>query len=194
MNQGALSFVSAPPPSEELETMLQQELAIAEYKPSKGSLLYVMSNETEALLPLSTKLLEERNPEWKEQRQIALWANQILLDNWRVNAFLDEDGIPLYFFIVNCAKDRVEMKGLWKSLYGTLHYKSLGKPFPKGNAFALMQQTFAHLNVLPGRIVHVTARASLERLLKRHNIRLNYIERRFPKRQGAAVIAHFIWQ
>lgn len=194
MNQGALAFVSAPPPSEELERMLQQELSIAKYKPSRGTFLYVMSNETEALLPFAAKLAQEGNKEWKGQCQVALWANQTLLDNWHVNAYLDENGIPLYFFIVNCAKDRVEMKGLWKSLYGTLHYKSLGKPFPKGHAFALMQTTFAHLNVFPGTMIHVTARASLEQLLARHDIQLNYIERRIPKRLGASVMAHFIWQ
>jgi hypothetical protein len=191
-------------PSPFWDGMLQQELAIADWCPkkrktqtsnTKKDFLCVMSRETEQLLEKNLALVVASQKYWKDQVQVALWANQILQEEWFVHVLYDKESmVPYYYFVLSIddKSGRVEMKGIWKSLYGTLSLKQ----YPHdSNAFTLLSWAFSeHGFFRNGKTtVYVSARIGLERLLMKHGIKLCYVEKRIPKAQGASVIAQFQW-
>lgn len=187
---------------------LTQEVAIADWCPKKKKTttasvkrdyLYVMTRETQCLLEEHYQEAVETVPHWKDQVQVAHWANQALLNSWKVHVLMDETNqFPLYYLILNVAdadKGRIEMRGLWRSLYGTLKGIALKTDPLRGVAFSLLEWALEQhrIKTKPTTIL-VNARIGLERMLEKHTIKLQYVEKRIPKRQGASVHAQFVWK
>lgn len=90
--------------------------------------------------------------------------------------------------------DRIEMKGIWKSLQGTLVSQSEKDVYPPNvSAFDLLSWALKHHQVPTDTCIHVAARIGLEVMLRKHGICLKYVEKRIPKAQGASVLAFFVW-
>lgn len=178
--------------------LLNQELAIAEWCPKqrktlkkkeKEPFLYVTSRETERLLDVWYPAVTQHVSHWKDQVQVAHWANTNLLNAWTVNVLLINE-CPAYYLVLNLTDPkRPEMKGMWRSLYGTLKSLDSKTPVPRGQSFDLLK--WALRDVRDDMLIHVNARIGLENMLSKHNVKLCYVEKRIPKSQGASVFAHF---
>ena len=188
----------------ELDNMLLQDLAIAQWfpkrRPGKGvtfgknrAFIYQATDETMDLSKRFFNQIYDEEHYWMDQCQVANWAILGLEEEWSVYCLYDGyNKVPLYYVIIASGRDNhsLHMKGIWKSLYGTLKYKALNMKFPKGKAFYLLKQVVSYWNLADDAMVHVQLRQGLKSMLNNHGVNVHHIGK-IPKTQGASVSGQF---
>lgn len=183
-----------------LDKMLLQDLAIAQWFSKnkkvapKGdkAFIYDATENTMALCRQFRHTVYQDEPYWLDQCQVANWAIQGLEQEWKVYCLFDAmEEVPLYYLILTPGTaDMVEMKGIWRSLYGTLRYKQLGKEFPKGRAFYLLSEVISYRQLNPDAMVRVQLRVGLKKMLNKHGVCVQHVGK-IPKTQGSSIPGQF---
>ncbi len=168
------------------DDMLEQERFLADYyprnptdrpepRPFRSSVAKYMSQE---VMDAAVKQYHtvQQLPGWRDQRKVANWALGILNDRWHIHVLHDADNIPLYYFIMQVIdENNIEMRGLWRSIYGSLYYLSHGKPVVKGLAMDLVKWAFKQHNISNDAHVDVNAQLGLVKLFDRNGIKLPFL-------------------
>lgn len=188
------------------ESLLLQDLAIAQWFPQKRQNLGEYEDpaaRSERRLPAETvgqtrELIEGlcntnacQSSYWLEQCQVAAWAIGNLEDEWFVHVMQNQkEETPLYYVIFNVQPDGIYMKGIWKSLLGTLTYAARGEQPPRNLAFTLLR--WAYNQHMPFQI-HVNFRLSFQRMLEKNNVAIQAIEKlpRHSGPQGRSIYGQF---
>lgn len=195
------------------ENLLCQEVSICEAstrmggrpkkKKSKQQLNITTTYATEVLLEKHHQEAAETVPYWRDMVEVARWANHALQNDWCVHVMYRTTThgiiVPLAYVILNCTNaERIEMKGVWKSLWGTLYSlkHSLSLQSSRTSVFDLLQWAMEQHDVQEGTTIYVMARIGLEKMLqKRAGIRLVYAGKKIPDNsRGQCVHAQFEWK
>lgn len=169
--------------------LFQCELYIASRLPKKIVSQEQIKNDELLSDNIKNVLFElQHTKNWRSQCQVGLWATRTIKPDYHINIMYDEDGIPIYYFVLNVSKK--EFVAIWKSLFGTIHYANCKKEFPRHKAielirFGLQQHTWNEDDILL-----LSARLPFEKMMIANNITLYKVDK-IPKNvQGATVPAH----
>lgn len=182
----SVSFFTWTDTNEYWDNMLEQEHYLADYYPRNASYneeVRAFRKREEKGLPQETRYMAKRQYHaiqalqgWCDQRKVASWALNGLKEGWHIHVAHDEHNIPLYYFILCVSNDKksVEMKGLWRSIYGSLYNLSCGKDAVKGKAMDLVKWSLRQHKIISDATVTVSAQIGLVKLFRKNGFELPF--------------------
>jgi hypothetical protein len=143
-------------------------------------------------LTLTSKLEEQfmtlqESPIWKDQLQIARWSLSNLEEGWHIFT-LGYGTLTAYISVIHVVDERhIEMKGLWKSVVGTI----LCPVLVRGLGFPFLQKCVRRLDLHPDCLAMVSARKGYITMFDKNNVQLQMIRPTKKVVQGSSVPAQF---
>jgi hypothetical protein len=189
-----------------LDSMLLQELCIAEWFPRKRPSALSKPGQSRAFRYETWKQTmqwccehyhdvynEDVTKHWMDQCQVAKWAVTNLREDYHVYCLMDmTHQVPLYYLILHLDKitGQLTMKGMWKSLYGTLYHVHNKIDMFKGQGFTFFSCVITHkmTSEFVKQHINVDLRMGLKLMLESHNVKPQFVGT-FSKAQGFSVPA-----